>query len=139
MPSNEKEKKPSKKRKKIDLGEFTPATNSQLTPRAEKKPKSIFAEKKKEMTSLLRDIGKLPEMSDDELKKLLMAIALGLVPDQFGLEASIDTKLKAISLLQNQTKIIESSKTNNDVDEDTSFMDDLKETLMNRKIEGVDK
>lgn len=43
----------------------------------------------------LDDLNKVEALTPDQLEKYYTAIILGIIPDRFGLEASVDTKLKA--------------------------------------------
>lgn len=46
------------------------------------------------------DIMKVEALSPEQLEKFYTAIALGLIPDRFGMEASLDTRLKAMKGIQ---------------------------------------
>ena len=53
----------------------------------------------KDVKKILSSLGKLPPMGQDEIEKLLQAIALGLIPDKFGMDASLDTRIRALTEL----------------------------------------
>ena len=53
----------------------------------------------KDIKAIIKDIGKVPKLDQEEIEKLLQAIALGLIPDRFGMEASLDTRVKALTEL----------------------------------------
>lgn len=82
-----------KKKKAFKEKELKPASNSG-------KKTTMLTGKAKEAKAILKDLGKLPQITPEETTKLLQAIALGLVPDRFGMEVSLDTRLKAIQILQ---------------------------------------
>lgn len=91
---------------------------------------------------LLNDFTNLGKSSlnEDQIKGFLSAVVAGAITDKFGLEASLDTRIKAA---QELTKILQSNK-HSDEDEDTNeekgnFMKELKEQLESRKIPGVDE
>lgn len=46
------------------------------------------------------DIMSVEALTPEQLEKYYTAIALGLVPDRFGMEASLDTRLKAMKGIQ---------------------------------------
>lgn len=107
-----------------------------------KKSPSPYADKNK-MKSILKDLGKLPDMTDEELDKLLYAMALGLIPDRFGLEISADTKIKAIQVLKSRTKSSDPSSALYDPlasekDAKANYFETVLDELNSRKVDGVD-
>jgi DNA polymerase/3'-5' exonuclease PolX len=48
----------------------------------------------------MEDIMNVEALSPEQLEKFYTAIALGLIPDRFGMEASLDTRLKAMKGIQ---------------------------------------
>lgn len=79
-PSKEKEKK-TLEGKKIKT-KYYAGTNVEKLPKVPKK--------------YLEDIRNVEPLSPDDLEKYYTAVILGIVPDRFGLEVSVDTKLKAV-------------------------------------------
>lgn len=107
-----------------------------------KKSPAPYADKAK-MKSILKDLGKLPDMTDEELDKLLYAMALGLIPDRFGLEISADTKIKAIQVLKSRTKAPDPSSALDDPlasekDAKANYFETVLGELNSRKVDGVD-
>lgn len=125
QPDETSKRKNDSKKKKEEQDDLVPASNSNIIKKNKSRPKSVFSEKRAEMKALIRDIGKLPELNDDEMRKFLAAVALGMVPDSFGLEASLDTKLKAIQLLQQQTKIVKEASSSDDEEEAVTIVDSV--------------
>lgn len=85
----EKKEKPPKEKKapktlegKKIKNKYYGGTNIEKLPKVPKK--------------YLEDIRKVEPLSPDDLEKYYTAVILGIVPDRFGLETSIDTKLKAV-------------------------------------------
>ena len=126
---HEKKEKADKK-KKISVNDLEPATNSVPRPRANK---SIYSQTAKEMKAILKDLSHIPKVEEGDMEKMLIAIAYGLVPDRFGLEAGLDTRLKAFEQLQK----LQQNK-NNEHEHEEDYFDKLNETLQSRKLEGVD-
>ncbi len=91
---------------------------------------------------LLNDLSKigLSSLTEDQIKGFLSAVVVGAITDKFGLEASLDTRIKAA---QELTKIIQTNKRFDDEDEidkeNGSFMEELKEQLESRNVPGVDE
>ena len=76
---NLKRENPSKE-KKIK-SKYYAGTNVEKLPKIPKK--------------YLDDLRAVEALSPDDLEKYYTAVILGIIPDRFGLEASVDTKLKA--------------------------------------------
>ena len=79
-----KKEKPSKE-KKIK-SKFYAGTNVERLPKIPKR--------------YMEDIMNLEALTPEQLEKYYTAIALGLIPDRFGMEASLDTRLKAMKGIQ---------------------------------------
>ena len=91
MPESVKKRKtPQKEKKEVAL---KPASNTG-------KYTSPLKDVSKVSKTLLKDIGKIQIMSKEDLEKYLQAIALGIIPDRFGMEPSLDTKVNAIKVLK---------------------------------------
>lgn len=140
----EKKETPKEKRKK------TPPMKKKLSEVEviEKAPRvTILNRDKKDAKAILKEISKLPTMDEQQMTNLLTAIALGMIPDRFGLDISLDTRLKAIQMLQqsNQFKEQQQNKTttvdvniNDNQKEKDDFTSTLAITLCNRKVADVD-
>lgn len=87
--ANIKKRNLKKEKKEPSL---TPAKNSE-------KYTSPAKNKVKNVKSYLKDLGKIPSLSSEEMEKLLSLVVLGMVQDRFGMEVSLDTRLKALELL----------------------------------------
>ncbi len=123
------------------------SSKKRKTPQKEKKviPKHYAGTEVKKLPkltkALLNDFTKLGtnSLNEDQIKGFLSAVVAGAITDKFGLEASLDTRIKAA---QELTKIIQSNKRSDDDDdmneENGNFMQELKEQLEARKIPGVD-
>ncbi len=122
------------------------SSKKRKTPQKEKKiiPKHYAGTEVKKLPkltkALLNDFTKLgtTSLNEDQIKGFLSAVVAGAITDKFGLEASLDTRIKAA---QELTKIIQSNKHDDDDDmneENGNFMQELKEQLEARKIPGVD-
>lgn len=85
-----KEKKPTKKEKVI----YNP---SYKFPKI-KIPNQVY-----------KQIEQVKELTPNETLKYLTAIALGAIPDRFGMEPSLDTKLKALEQISKITQINETT------------------------------
>ncbi len=91
---------------------------------------------------LLNDLSKigLSSLTEDQIKGFLSAVVVGAITDKFGLEASLDTRIKAA---QELTKIIQTNKRFDDEDEidkeNGNFMEELKDQLNSRRVPGVDE
>lgn len=124
------------------------SSKKRKTPQKEKKiiPKHYAGTDIKKLPkitkALLNDFTKLgtQSLNEEQIKGFLSAVVAGAITDKFGLEASLDTRIKAA---QELTKIIQSKKNlddNDDFSEDNgNFMQELKEQLESRKIPGVDE
>lgn len=68
-------------------------------PRLSEKSKklTLVQQKQKEMLAIINSVEMI---TPEQQEQYLLAIAMGLVPDRFGLEVSVDTKLKAFNQLQ---------------------------------------
>lgn len=128
MPETMKKEKTIKKEKKEQL---KPATNSG-------KYESPLKGLNKISKQLIKDIGKIPKMSTDDMEKYLQAIALGIIPDRFGMEPSLDTKVNAIKVLKDLHQSDKSNQSSNNQPPNNEAFDSLMEALKSRKIEGVD-
>lgn len=51
--------------------------------------------------TMLKDIEEVQLLTGEQLEKYLTAMAMGLIPDRFGLEASFDSRIKAFKELIN--------------------------------------
>lgn len=85
----EKKEKPSKEKKapktlegKKIKNKYYGGTNIEKLPKVPKK--------------YLEDIRNVEPLSPEDLEKYYTAVILGLLPDRFGLETSMETKLKAV-------------------------------------------
>lgn len=128
MPETMKKEKTIKKEKKEQL---KPATNSG-------KYASPLKGLNKISKQLIKDIGKIPLMSTDDMEKYLQAIALGIIPDRFGMEPSLDTKVNAIKVLKDLKQNDKTSHEDENQPNSNEAFDSLMEALNSRKIEGVD-
>ena len=65
-------------------------------------------------------------ITPEQQEQLLLSIALGLVPDKFGLEAGLDTRLKALDQLQKlqQAKRLNEQSQEGD-DNEVTIIDDI--------------
>ncbi len=129
MPEVTKKEKNSKKEKKKQ--ELKPASNSG-------KYTSPLKDASKVSKKLLKDIGKIPKMSTDDMEKYLQAIALGIIPDRFGMEPSLDTKVNAIKVLKDMKQNDSAIDTESEEKKKDEFLEALVKSLNDRKIEGVD-
>lgn len=96
VPSAKKRKTSQKEKREL-------ITNSN----PEKKPLIEYKDAAKEAKAIMKQLGKVQVLDDQQIKSLLTLTALGLVKDRFGMEISADTRLKAISEL---SKINEAEK-----------------------------
>lgn len=92
--SNLKKKRQSKKEKKI--ADVEQATNSD---RNIKKWQSPFKDVSSQMKEILKDVAKIPTVEDVDIENVLAAIGMGIIPDRFGMEVSVDTRIKALTEL----------------------------------------
>lgn len=116
-------KEKADKKKKISVNDLEPATNSVPRPKANK---SIYSQTAKEMKAILKDLSHIPKVEEGDMEKMLVAIAYGLVPDRFGLEAGLDTRLKAFEQLQKlqQAKRLNEQSQDSD-DNEVTIIDDI--------------
>lgn len=83
-----KKEKPTKEKKEKTLEgkkikpKYYAGTNVEKLPKVPKK--------------YLDDLRNVEPLSPEDLEKYYTAVILGIVPDRFGLETSVDTKLKAV-------------------------------------------
>lgn len=128
-PLEPKEKKKIEKKKKelsfVDVIE---------RPKHEKKPSL-----KQQAKPIIKEFSKMPILDQNQIKGLLSAVAVGLVKDTFGLDASLDTRLKSLQLLQNM-QAEEKKAEQNDVavEQEITATEAIAKALEERKIEGVD-
>lgn len=127
MPETMKKEKTIKKEKKEQL---KPATNSG-------KYESPLKGLNKISKQLIKDIGKIPLMSTDDMEKYLQAIALGIIPDRFGMEPSLDTKVNAIKVLKELKFQEDKSKGENEekkqIDVAANILTRIKESTKNEE------
>lgn len=127
MPESMKKEKTLKKEKNKQL---KPATNSG-------KYTSPLKDVSKVSKKLLKDIGKIPKMSTDDMEKYLQAIALGIIPDRFGMEPSLDTKVNAIKVLKELKFQEDKSKGENEeqkqIDVAANILTRIKESTKNEE------
>lgn len=131
-----KEKNSKKEKQQVEHNTVKASTKKTLK---KKNSPSPYADKNK-MKSILKDLGKLPDMTDEELDKLLYAMALGLIPDRFGLEISADTKIKAIQILKSRTKDSKMDDISrvDDKNNGANYFESVLDKLQSRKVDGVD-
>lgn len=91
------------------LDKIEAETSKKENPSKEKKEKTLEGKKIKSKYYAGTNVEKLPKvpkkylddlrnvepLSPDDLEKYYTAVILGIIPDRFGLDTSIDTKLKA--------------------------------------------
>ncbi|MGM9969799.1 MAG: hypothetical protein ACI35S_05320 [Anaeroplasma sp.] len=106
-------KKNSKKEKNI-IPKYYAGTDARKLPKV---PKAMLTD--------LKDMEKLV-MSPEQREALLSAIALGLIPDKFGLEAGLDQKIKAIAELNKmqlaKSQFDQEEKENEQISSATDFL-----------------
>lgn len=108
-----KAKKPSKAKQAKDES-LKKKKNAQkekkVIPRKSESSTRLAAlkQKQKEMLDIINSVEMI---TPEQQEQYLLAIAMGLVPDRFGLEVSVDTKLKAFNQLQAMQ--IQKTKQNN--------------------------
>lgn len=77
--SNPKKEKPTKEKKVKD--KYYAGTNVEKLPKIPKK--------------YIQDLESIEALTPEQLEKYYTAVILGIIPDRFGLEVSVDSKLKA--------------------------------------------
>lgn len=112
MPLEKKNKEKEKSKKKTVIPKYYAGTEVRKLPKA---PKGMLKDLK-DMETLI--------MSPEQRRAYLSAIALGLVPDKFGLEAGLDQKIKAISELNR----MDSEGEFDDAPESVVIVDDVPNT-----------
>lgn len=95
-PISSKEEKSSKK-KKGTTSKKTAPKKGKLMPEMYKN--SNFQKLPKIPKAMLKDIDKMPVMTMEQMEKYLTAVALGIIPERFGMESSLDTRMKAMQEL----------------------------------------
>lgn len=122
-----KKKKIDKKEKKAIIPKYYAGTNVRKLPKV---PKAALNDLSKNLEHLT--------MTEDQMQGYLTAIILGFVPDKFGLEAGIDVKLKAMSMLTALRKEKMDSVDSEESKKNDELIEALAKALGERKIEGVD-
>ena len=82
----------------------------------------LLAKQKIKDTLALIDV--IPTITDEQQENYLMAIAMGLVPDRFGLDAGLDTRLKALDQL-NKIRQAKQKEATDTSDEEVVIVDDI--------------
>lgn len=91
--TDKKEKRETKPARPKKSGTKTASNSGKII-----KPKPLEGVAK-DAKAILKQLGKVPSLNPEDTSKLLTAVALGLVKDRFGMDASLDTRLKAIDCL----------------------------------------
>lgn len=86
-----KEKKKSPQKKKSSSKKIIPKNNA---------GDDVILLAKSKYKQTIKLINAVEMITPEQQEQLLLSIALGLVPDKFGLEAGLDTRLKALDQLQ---------------------------------------
>ena len=111
----QKEKTPQKRKKinpsKLPVESLQPATNSDA--KIQKTPSSKI-DIAKQTKQVIKDFAKVPIATNEDLEKMLTAIAFGIIPDRFGLEAGLDTRLKALDQIAKLKALAIENKNGND-------------------------
>lgn len=81
---------------------------------------------KKKQKAMLDIINSVDLLSGEQQEQFLLAIAYGLVPDKFGIEAGLDTRLKAFEQFQKlqQAKRLNEQSQDSD-DNEVTIIDDI--------------
>lgn len=113
-------KRKEKTPKKIPLEELKPATKPAGNTVPTKKPN--LAQQSK---NILKEFAKVQIASTEDLEKMLTMIALGMVQDRFGMDASLDTRLKAIDQITKIKQQQELNKQDTSSNEEVVIIDDI--------------
>ena len=129
----ENKKKSEAKTKKtepsVETKEKTPQKRKQTKKTTEgkkiiEKPKDAVWLAKQKIKDTLALIDVIPTITDEQQENYLMAIAMGLVPDRFGLDAGLDTRLKALDQL-NKIRQAKQKEATDSSDEEVVIVDDI--------------
>lgn len=126
-----------KNKKKAEANEKTTAEQiKEKTPQKRKQTKKTTEGKKiieksdavklakQKIKDTLALIDVIPTITDEQQEQYLMAIAMGLVPDRFGLDAGLDTRLKALDQL-NKIRQAKQKEATDTSDEEVVIVDDI--------------